>query len=299
MKRFALITIALLPFQSHALQGRPLLLAAGVAPQAYQQYLAKNPQVISLVDYLSKQPSDNSEKVYALADRLDESIDQLFSEIENLQRDQTLTEEERHFLRDLLEKASSRALTSSQRAVLNRLTCVNDGLLGEENSLVQNKSANTCKVERTSLSSLQKLFPWADAIKWEHRLLGLSGHGQLLTIAETSYHFQILSNTHQTVNFYGTMAQLKQQNFQPTPWVSGVCDQFNTVVDDFSLHETGLVFFNESCVQPLKNPEQTSSAKKWMRENKNWLYIGGALVLGAVAYGLKDKTLVIDRSAFK
>ena len=295
MRKLFLFFICCFEFQQQALaqsSTRPLILSAGTSPQAYQQFINQHANMISLADYFATIQPRKDEKVYALADHLEDPADQLLGEIQNIYKETTLTEDALIFLRDLLDKAGSKTLTSSQRKIWQTLSCFNDNLLApDENS--------ACKTEKTKLTDLQKLFPWAEAIRIENRFIRLQASGEIALLPTAAYHFQILSNTHKTVLFNGTLNQLKQQSFQPEPWISGNCDEFTSTVDDFTLHEQALVFFNDSCLQPLKNPTQKSSAKRWMIENKNWLYAGGAFVLGAVVYGMRNKKLVIDSSGFQ
>jgi hypothetical protein len=248
--------------------------------------------MISLVDYLAEQPARTDDKIYALADHLEDPADQLMAEIQNIYKEQILNEEALIFLRDLLDKAGTKSLNPAQRKTWQGLSCFNDSLLVPDGTL-------DCKTEKTKLVDLQRQFPWADGIKVESRFVRLQAQGQVSVFPTASYHFQILSNTHKTIPFYGTLAQLMQQSFQPEPWVSGNCDEFASNVDDFTLHEQAAAYFSDNCVQPIKNPVQKSSAKRWMIENKNWLYAGGAFALGALVYGMRNKKLVIDSSGFK
>jgi hypothetical protein len=293
MKTLFLFIVLSLQTQSVLAQtARPLILAAGTSPQNYLQFLAQHPELTSITDYLAGLQPGNEERVYALADHLEDPADQLLGEVENLHRELTLSENALLFLRDLLDKAGAKTLTPSQRKIWQNLSCLNDNLLALDESKI-------CKFEKTQLSELQKIFPWAEGLRIESRFIRLQSQGQIAFILGASYHFQILSNTHKSTTFYGTLAQLKQQSFQPEAWVSGNCDEFTTTVDDFALQEQGSVFFNDTCVQSLKNPIQKSSVKRWAQENQNWLYAGGAFVLGAIVYGMKNKKLVIDTSGFK
>lgn len=292
MKTLFLIFALSLHVQTvRAQASRPLILSAGVSPLTYQQFLAQHPGFTSVADFLASLPSQSDEKVYALADHLEDPADQLLSEIENLHKEISLNENSQLFLRDLLDKAGAKPLTASQRKIWQGLSCLIDNLLGLEDS-------SQCKTDKIPISEIQRIFPWAEGLKIENRFIRLQGHGKIVLVPAASYHFQILSNTHKTVFFYGTLAQLKQQSFQPEAWVSGSCDEFSTTVDDFSLQEQGSVFFSDACVQSVKNPVQKSTLKRWAQENKNWLYAGGAFVLGAVVYGMKNKKLVIDTSGF-
>jgi hypothetical protein len=293
MKTFFLFLFLLLTFQLvRAQTTRPLILAVGTSPQSYQQFLAQHPTMTSITEHLAGLQPGNEEKVYALADHLEDPADQLLGEIENLHKELSLSENALLFLRDLLDKASAKPLTLSQRKIWQGLSCLNDNLLVIDESRV-------CKVEKTPLFELQKLFPWAEGLKIENRFIRMQSQGQVAVIPGAAYHFQVLSNTHKTIQFYGTLAQLKQQSFLAEAWVSGSCDEFTTTVDDFSLQEQGSVFFNESCIQSLKDPIRKSSMKRWAQENKNWLYAGGAFVLGAIVYGMKNKKLVVDTSGLQ
>ena len=292
MKTLFLIFALSLPAQIvRAQTSRPLILSASVSPLTYQQFLAQHPGFTSVADFQASLAPQSDEKVYALADHLEDPADQLLGEIENLHKEISFNENSQLFLRDLLDKAGTKPLTASQRKIWQALSCLTDNLLGLEDS-------TQCKTDKIPVSEIQKIFPWADGIKMENRFIRLQGQGKIAAVPAASYHFQILSNTHKTVFFYGTLAQLKQQSFRPETWVSGNCDEFTTTVDDFSLQEQGSVFFSEACVQSLKNPAQKSTLKRWAQENKNWLYAGGAFVLGAVVYGMKNKKLVIDTSGF-
>lgn len=299
MKAIFVITSFFLSLVAHAQPVRPLILSAGVSPQAYQQYLSQHPQMVPLTEYLAKLPrGGNEDKVYALTDHLEDPVDQLLAEIENQHREVTMNEDTLQFMRDLLDKTGARTLTTSQRALWQKWSCFNDSLLAMDVPAATLKNS-PCKTEKADLKDLQRAFPWAEGIKLENRFIRLQSEGQIAVMSNTPYHFQILSNTHRSLNFYGTLEQLRQQSFQAEPLISGNCDEFTSSVDDFSLHETALVYFTESCIQPLKNPIQKSSAKRWVQEHKSWLYAGGAFVLGAVVYGMKNKKLVIDTSGLK
>lgn len=293
MKTFFLFFTAYL--QAHlalAQTARPLIQAAGTSPLTYQQFLGQHPGLMSVTDFLADLKPSNDEKIYALADHLEDPADQLLGEIENLHQEMAFSENALLFLRDLLDKAGAKTLSASQRKHWQGLSCLIDNSLALDASTL-------CKTEKSLLSDLQKYFPWAEGIRIENRFIRLQAQGQLTVVPGASYHFQILSNTHKSVHFFGTLAQLKQQSFQPETWVSGNCDEFSTAVDDFALQEQGSVFFSESCVQSLKNPTQKTSFKRWAQENKNWLYAGGAFVLGAVVYGMRNKKIVVDPSGLQ
>ncbi|MNK96195.1 hypothetical protein D3C87_1164650 [compost metagenome] len=293
MKTFFLLITAY--FHAHvalAQTARPLIQAAGTSPQAYQQFLGQHSGMTSVTDYLASIKASNDEKIYALADHLEDPADQLLGEIENLHQEMAMSENALLFLRDLLDKAEAKTLSPSQRKHWQYLSCWVDSSLAFEDSPL-------CKTEKSQLSELQKYFPWAEGIQVENRFIRLQSQGQIAVALSVTYHFQILSNTHKAVHFFGTLAQLKQQSFQPETWISGNCDEFSTTVDDFTLQEQGAVFFFFFCVQSLKNPIRKSSVKRWAQENKSWLYAGGAFVLGAIVYGMKNKKLVIDTSGLQ
>ena len=293
MKTFFLFLSVLL--QSHmalAQAARPLIQAAGTSPQAYQQFLGQHPGFMSITDYQVSNKPSNDEKIYALADHLEDPPDQLLGEVENLHQEMAFSENALLFLRDLLDKAGARPLSVSQRKHWQGLSCFVDSSLALDTLAL-------CKTEKTLLSELQKYFPWAEGLQVENRFIRLQTQGQITVVPGAIYHFKILSNTHKPVHFFGTLAQLKQQSFQPDTWVNGSCDEFSTTVDDFSVQEQGSVFFSEACVQSLKNPIQKTSLKRWAQENKNWLYAGGAFVLGAIVYGMRNKKVVVDPSGFQ
>ena len=70
-------------------------------------------------------------------------------------------------------------------------------------------------------------------------------------------------------------------------------------VDEFSLREQGLAFFNPECLPELRAPRQKTSMSKWMESNRHWVYAAGALVVGGLVYSMKNKTVVVDTSGFK
>jgi hypothetical protein len=276
---------------AQAQTARPFILAPGSSPQDYQQFLGKHADLISVTDYLAAVKPATDDKIFALADHLEDPADQLLAEIQNIHQELVQTEEGLLFIRDLLDKAAMKKLSPPQKKSWENLSCLNENLL---NGVLP---AN-CKSEKVLLAQMIRLFPWAEGILVEHRFVRLQKDGALILASGASYHFQILSNTHKTVNFYGTYAQLSQQSFQPETWVSGSCDEFSAHADDFAIRETSLVFFNDRCVQSLKNPVLKTSAQRWISENRNWLYAGGAFVLGAVVYGMRNKKMVIDTSGF-
>ena len=287
MKIWMLCLLFCLPTQAQ--EPRPLILAAGASPLAYTRFLADHPAMISLTQHLAAIKFPTDEKIFALGDRLEEPLDSLLAEIENAHRETVQSEESLLFLRDLLDKAGLRNLNAAQRRRWQFLSCFNDNLRGQE-------LISPCKGRNVSLLEIRKRFPWAEGLMVGARFVRLQTQGMLEVLPDGAYHYQILSNTHQMVSFFGTLESLLQQSLQPEPWIAGTCDEFTTTVSDWNLLEQGAVFFNESCILPLKNPPRKTSAQRWMKENKNWLYAGGAFVLGAVVYGMRNKKMVIDTS---
>ena len=279
-------------FSTLAWAQRPLVRAPGASPEKYQQFINSHSSMISVTDFLTQKSTTNDEKIFSLADNLEQAPDQLLSQIERLRQESIFSENSALFLRDLLEKLDTRSFSSEQYKRFQELVCFNE-------SLLHSSLAKPCLVQKMTAKELQKRFPWADAMLIEGRAFKLQGSGNLELNGSSAYHFQIVSNTHKTLMFYGSLSQLLQQIFSPDTWVSGVCDEFSVNVDEFSLRKQGLAFFNPECVPELRAPRQKTSMSKWMESNRHWVYAAGALVVGGLVYSMKNKTVVVDTSGFK
>ncbi|MFS4459526.1 hypothetical protein [Bdellovibrio sp. HCB2-146] len=279
-------------FSTLAWAQRPLVLAPGASPEKYQQYLNSHSSMISVTDFLTQNSKTNDEKIFSLADSLEQAPEQLLSQIEKLRQESIFSENAAFFLRDLLEKLNTRSFSAEQIKRYQELVCFNESLL--HSSLMK-----PCLIQKMASKELQKRFPWADALVIEGRSFKLQGSSNLELNGPSIYHFQIVSNTHKTLTFYGSLSQLLQQSFSPDTWVSGVCDEFSVNVEEFSIREQGLAFFNSECLAELRNPRQKASMAKWMENNRHWVYAAGALVVGGLVYSMRNKTVVVDTSGFK
>lgn len=279
-------------FSTLAWAQRPLVQAPGASPEKYQQFLNSHSSMVSVTEFLTQNSKTNDEKIFSLADSLEQPPEQLLSQIERLRQESVLSENSAFFLRDLLDKLNTRSFSPEQNKRFQELVCFNESLL--HSSLVK-----PCLTQKITSKELQKRFPWADAVLIEGRAFKLQGAGNLELNGPSAYHFQIISNTHKTLTFYGSLSQLLQQSFSPDTWVSGVCDEFSVNVDEFSLREQGLVFFNAECLPELRAPRQKASMSKWMESNRHWVYAAGALVVGGLVYSMRNKTVVVDTSGFK
>ncbi len=145
------------------------------------------------------------------------------------------------------------------------------------------------------LSSLKKQYPQLETVFVESFSFPLNENSQVTVSAQTPYQWTLLSNSVQPLVFFGTFEQLLNQQFVFENFVDGSCDGFSTRDLNMELMNRGIVFFSEECQRPAYVPTK----KSWASENRHWLYVAGAVVLGGVIYSMKDKKMIIDTSAFK
>ncbi len=272
----------------------PVVLAPGVSPQEFQASLHSNSSLVSILEIFKRralEPSPQEEKLYTLADQLSLPTPAIIAQIKNVHENSRLSATGVLFIRDLLEKISSRSFSKLEKNEIESLYCMGESLVADK--------ASRCSLTGLASSEIKRRFPWADGLIVEYKFFDLNDSQSLKLDKISNYHFQIISLTHKAQDFYGSYEQMLQQNFTPETWVAGTCDEFSSSVDDFTLNQEALAYFSKDCLKAVRNPTQTGSTERWVRKNRHWLYAAGAVVLGGLAYSMKDKTVVVNTSLFK
>jgi|GEM_PF-1697278 hypothetical protein len=262
-----------------------LIQAPGSSPTEYQKLLSSQTHRISysqsrVENYQTNVGQEN--RIYAIADEIPFSISRFLQGVRELRSDAPLTSMSWNFLADFLPRVEISTVLPAQRPAFQDLLC--------QAQLFTGKNVfSKCNHDTVSLRGLKSLFPQLDTLYVEGRIYTLEDQLPLPKTAEL--HWVLLSNSYKEIHFYGNFEQLRRQEFKFEELVTGNCDSFAMKENSFEIATRGSVFFNESCV--LKT-SQVGKEKTWLERNQTWVVIVGAALVGAAAYQMKDKPIVID-----
>lgn len=273
-----------------ALAQTVLLQAPGSSPSSYREYLKAHPEMISFVASIQERLQKNpfqEKKLFQLADSFTENVDPTVAQLKEIQSEGPLTLLSLRYMRDLSEKSLALKITAAQRQELMHFYCKSSALLGEGPEIYK------CPAQIVMLKHIAKLYPQVEKVFVESRLFDVEETSPLSP--KTAYQWTLVSNTHKPINFFGTFEQLINQRFTFENQIEGSCEAFSTAQLEMDLINRSAVYFSDTCVGRANTlPEK----KSWFAENKTWVYTAGAILLGGLAYSMKDKKLVIDTSAF-
>lgn len=270
-----------------------MIRAPGASALSYESFLRQTPKVISYVDYqqrkLQIQPQQE-QQVFSLADSFVNSPELTLLHLKGLQSSSPWTLMSLRFVRDLTEKSLQNSGANLRRDLQN-LYCKTAVLLNE------GSLSTPCSTQFVSLETLKRKFPKAEKVLIETLGFSLSDPANPAIASQMNYHWTFLSNTGKAVSFYGTYEQLFQQSFDFSDSVNGTCDGFTTEFDDLVLQTSGRIYFSEACQKNLLQVETNS--KSWIIEKRTWWIAAGLVIIGGLAYSLKDKDIAIKAPSLK
>ncbi|KYG66123.1 hypothetical protein AZI86_03405 [Bdellovibrio bacteriovorus] len=291
MKTWIYVTILFLSSLSSA--ETVLVRAPSSSPFAYELFLKQKPQFISYVEYQHRKlqtQGKQEEKIFALADSFQSSPELTLMHLKGLQAEAPWTLMSLRFTRDLIEKSLPTA-NGNLRRELQSLYCKTAVLINE------GPLATNCPTQYISLDILRKKFPKADKVLIETLGFSLADPANPVIAAQMRYHWTFLSNSGKAVTFYGTYEQLFQQSFTFADSVNGTCEGFTTDFDDLTVQSSSQVYFSDTCLKGSALPE--GSKTSWIKEDRTWWVAAGLVVLGGLAYSLKDKKVSITAPGLK
>lgn len=291
---FAKITLILLVFLAVTTQAQEIIFiqAPGASSLDFNEVAKHTKGVQSILDLHKERIQKNplqEEKFFTLGEQLGRPAAELILEIENFHKMAPLTEVSLNFLKDLSEKVLAGNLKTSENTFFKNLSC--------QSQLLTEDAANvSCRTSKVDLSALRRQWPQAQVLMLEGKMIPLEDLTLPPEILPSSlYHWILLSNTAQSLSFYGTYEHFLQQRLIMENYIDGTCQGFSANVDDFQIASKALVFFSKDCSKRLQRPLQKTSFAEWIDNNKKWVYPLGGVILGGVIFATQGKTLVIDR----
>lgn len=270
-----------------------LVRAPGASPIAYENYLRQTPQAVSYIDYqqrrIQNQPQQE-QQIFALGDSFATSPDLTLMHLKGSQAGSPWTLMSLRFARDLSERSLATA-TRPQRRELQNLYCKSAVLLNE------GPLSENCSTQYISMDILRKKFPKAEKVMIESLGFSLNDPVNPTIASQANYHWTFLSNSGRAVSFFGTYEQLFQQSLAFSDIVNGGCEGFTTDFDDLTLQTAAKIYFSESCQRSPMSPEGNKMA--WVKQERTWWVAAGLVVLGGIAYSLKDKQVSINMPGLK
>ncbi len=201
------------------------------------------------------------------------------AELDNNLSEKMSNESERSFVLDLINKIDTK--TKNQNLKTMQCTLM---------SLDAKESENDCQFEKITFEQIRMKFPFINLILIEDVEIYPNDFKKINRSGK--YHWTLLSNTHQEINFWGTIDELFAQNIYPQFLVSGTCSNFKSSIQDIELESKAWIAFEGNCQQPLAQPEKMGLTK-WYGENKSWVVPVGISAAVLIGYYLKDKKIVI------
>lgn len=205
----------------------------------------------------------------------------------------TTSENDRSFLRDFAIKLMERSMESKEQ--LNKLYCQYAILDGA--AQIGDERLSDCDSVSVSSDRLLDRYPAIKRLMIENKEVPLTEQKNFSISKTGVYNWALLSDSHHPVFFRGSWADLLQNDFHFISLIHGNCDSFTHSIEDLELLSRAEVYFSDDCHRNLQQPE-TSGVRRWYEKNKSWVLPVGALALGALAYGLRNKKLVITKPSF-
>ncbi|QLY24978.1 hypothetical protein [Bdellovibrio sp. KM01] len=289
MKRFILAFIIAF-FTEKVFASGVLIQAAGSSPAEFDSFLKEHPEMASFSQHLVQRLQTNGrqeEELYRIGENLEASPKNISDSLRLVQKSGPLSLNSVNFLYDLSSKLMERSDLKNNLDI-KTVNCKVRGLLG--------MPLEKCPKVRVDFITINRQWPTAQTLVIESNPYTISTANSLEVSIEAVYEFQLLSDTHQAVNFHGTYNQLMQQHFVFVPMVAGTCSGYTTSIDDFNIQSSGTLFFSRDCLKPANAPLSGNRFSEWLNENKSWVYPLGIILVGsAAAYGLKDKKIVVEK----
>lgn len=279
--------ILLLLFFSSLSEGRILIQAPGADSDAFLKHL-RNYGGTSLSEYNADRIRRNSrqeERLFAFADLPANETARALKAIADLRSEGPLSELSLRFVTDLSTRWLSQTNSSQVAKEVRQLHC--------ETSLLLRMQPKDCAVRMQSLSELHHKALGFNLLMVEGVGYFLDSEGHFPSMENSRYHFTLLSNSYRPIHFYGTYEELMQQKLPAEPMIRGTCLAFTSDMEDISLQMQASAYFSEVCIKAL-HEIPTPQASGWLERNRKWVYPTAALLLGAGAYALKDKKIIIE-----
>ncbi len=257
---------------------------SSVSSQDYLIYLNQNGKK-SVTEYLQEKlnrSSPSSEDIVQNSELKDPNS--ILKKLNSADRPPTT-----HYTLGFLKEFGHRSLQMKKSKEAEHIFCFAQTLLGEE--------SNSCKTINVATADLQLRFPNYQILMIEGAPFSFQKIEHIKIQPKQSYHFTLLSNSRKPITHIGTWQSLLQYSTESTLWVQGDCDSFHTAIDDMSLRLQAEIMF-KNCIRTVQQSDESKLQQSWVQRNKKWIYLSGALLLGAGLYTMKDKTIVIDRSVF-
>lgn len=279
MQKIISISISIFLFIGSLANAAVVIKSKEVSSEEFNLFLKQNPQAISLSQYYYNkwsQDMKNRQIIFEVGGLPEADALTQLAEIESQRRLFPLSIDEMRFIHSLAEKNLSLPEAKG-------LYCLSRTFSSSEPSQIP------CSEKIISLKSLQKNFPVIQSVMIEGTILN---EEKPLKISQSqSYNWVLLSDTHSPIQFFGTYDNLLQQRFEWIPIVIGNCDRFSVNSSDPLLRISARVYFSNGC---LRETQKSNAEISFEKESRTAIWVTGAIVLGAIAYSLKDKRVTID-----
>ncbi len=289
--KWHLILLLLFSMKAHA-QEIILIQGPGSSTADFTEVAQATKGLQTILDIQVLRIQNNSrqeERLFSIGEQLHRPTSDLVQEIEKLHQEAAWTDVSLNFLNDLSEKILSTPLKTAEATFFRDLSC-------QSQLLTEDVTNAACKTTAIDFTSIRRQWPMAQALLIESKLISLEDTNAAAMIIPTGiYHWTLLSNSAQSISFYGTYEHFLQQRLVMENWVDGTCEGFSAKVDDFQIVSNALVFFSKDCTKRLHRPVQKTSFAEWIDQNKKWVYPLGGLLIGGAIFTAAGKTLVIDK----
>lgn len=284
MKRFSLFFL-IFTFAQSSLAKKILLKHPEASAAAFQEYLTENEEYSSWVDTIFletlKQP-DQERKIFDFGDSLTTDPTYFLGQIQDIEKNESLSLLSLQYLEDVSLKYLQSDTGKVHRSEFIKLYCKAQ-VLNDEGS-----AKYPCKLKLESLAPMAQKYSWIDRILIESK--AIDPKNSVMLNEHTPYQWKLLSNSHRSVEFYGTYNDLIQTPFAASEFVQGQCDNFSIKERKINVKSATAVFFKPSCIKDI-SAENTQ--KSFLKEASPWHYAMAILTLSASIMYLKDKTLTI------
>lgn len=267
-----------------------LIQAPGTNSQDFNEMSLNRKNTVTYIDLQIQRLQSNpkqEEKIFSLGEHIEKTPSEISKLIDLQSSESPLTTSSLSFLKDLSEKILARSGNIQGAAYFKNLFCKSAGLADEI-------TPDSCLMVKVDLSLIHRQWPQVEALAIESKRFYLNESAPSVN-PQSFYHWTLLSNTQKAVSFYGTYSQLMQQSFATENLVEGSCQGFSSNIDDFEVSSKALIFFSKDCVQQVSRPQQPTSFRVWLENNKNWIYPVGALIIGGAIMATQGQTLIIDK----
>ncbi len=212
-----------------------------------------------------------------------------FTELESFEKDPMFSHQQRQYVLDLLAK-----ITETAPALRQKITSHICQWSDLERPFHFEKD---CHSTSQSLQFLRARENDLEFVSLEDLAIDEKDAWSVHLDPRKIYNWRLFFRNASPIFFRGTLDDLKQTPLQKDLLVQGDCESFTHQIADLEVVSRGWIYFSRECQKSLAAPE-TSSIKKWYERNRSWVIPAGIILLGAAAYQLKDKKIIITKPAF-